>query len=419
MATTNSVKQHKLRKQIAFLSNQKGRGLEFLSLYIPCGKSIDEIIENIKNESDSASTKYSNRKDVRNRLQEVFKNIVQRLKLQKEIPENGLALFVGFFSVNDSKNEVLNVEELFPPKPITTYYYEVHDQFKLEPLREMLRNQKVVGLLALDSKEASFGILNGERFEFIENITSGIHGKSGKGGSSQRRYERERDTELTHYFHRVEEHATKAFLENHIVTAFIVGGPGTTKEDFLKGDYLHYELKNALLSTVDTQSAGREAVKEVLDKSCEVLENMCAPAEKMIVQRLLISLGKEDGLAIYGLNIVLNALKTGEAEVALATDSTDMIDLIAVCKKCGLSKSKMVDKKKKLQIAQEMISSPCERCRSVEYEVEEKDIIDVLDDLASQTNARVEVISTESEEKAKLTALGGFAALLRYRPKAE
>ena len=43
--------------------------------------------------------------------------------------------------------------------------------------------------------------------------------------------------------------------------------------------------------------------------------------------------------------------------------------------------------------------------------------MDVLEDLASQTNATVEVISTESEEKAKLTALGGFAAILRYRPR--
>jgi peptide chain release factor subunit 1 len=62
-----------------------------------------------------------------------------------------------------------------------------------------------------------------------------------------------------------------------------------------------------------------------------------------------------------------------------------------------------------------MISSPCEKCNSAEYEVEEKDIIDVLEDMASQTNAMVEVISTESGEKGKLTALGAFAALLRYR----
>ena len=74
-------------------------------------------------------------------------------------------------------------------------------------------------------------------------------------------------------------------------------------------------------------------------------------------------------------------------------------------------------KKKKFQTVLEMTSKPCEKCNVVEYEVSEKDIIDVLDDLASQTDARVEVISTESEEKARLTAVGGFAAILRYNPE--
>ena len=298
-----------------------------------------------------------------------------------------------------------------------TYLYEVDNHFHLEPLREMLRDQKVVGLIAMDSKEASFGILNGERFELIENITSGIHGKSGKGGSSQRRYERERDMSITYFFHRIAEHAAKAFLENHKVSVLIVGGPGTTKEDFLKGDFLHYELKNMLLGSVDTQSAGKEAVREVLGKSSEALKNMCAPEQKRTVQRLLASIGKQDGLATYGLDLVLNALKNGEVEVALVTDSTDMIEIVAMCKRCELSKAKIVNKEKKVQTVQEMISSPCERCNAVEYEVEEKDIVDVLEDLASQTDARVEVISGESEEKAKLTALGGFAALLRYKPR--
>jgi peptide chain release factor subunit 1 len=87
-----------------------------------------------------------------------------------------------------------------------------------------------------------------------------------------------------------------------------------------------------------------------------------------------------------------------------------------MCKRCEHSRAKIVNKAKNIQAVQEMISSPCEKCNAVEYEVEEKDIIDVLEDAASQTDARVEVISTESEEKAKLTALGGFTALLRYRP---
>ena len=102
-------------------------------------------------------------------------------------------------------------------------------------------------------------------------------------------------------------------------------------------------LKNALLSTVDTQSASKEGVREVLNKSSEVLKNMCAPEEKMIMQRFLAYTGKQDDLAIYGLDPVLIALKNGEVEVALVTDSTDIIQIVAVCKKCGLSKTKIVD----------------------------------------------------------------------------
>ena len=417
MATTNSLKKHKLRKTIAGLADKEGRGMEFISLYVPRGISIDKIVANLKEVSDSADTEYSGARDVKGRFQNALKNVIQHLKLEKEIPENGIAIFAGTYASGDSEREVLNVEELVPPEPITTYSYAVENHFLLEPLREMLRAPKVVGLIVVDSKQASFGILNGERFELIENITSGIHGKSGKGGSSQRRYERERDSELTLYFHRVAEHAAKDFLENNSITAFIVGGPGTTKEDFLKGDYLHYELKNVLLNTVDTQSADREGVKQALDKSSETLKNMCAPEEKMIMQRLLTYMGKQDNLATYGLDVVLTALKKGEVDVALVTDSTEMSEIVLKCKKCELSKAKIVHKEQKVQTVQELLSRPCERCNAVDYAVDEKDIIDVLEDVASQTSARVEVISTESDEKAKLTALGGFAAILRYRPK--
>jgi len=370
LSTSNSVKQHKLRKLVAWLSGKEGKGREFISLYIPNGKALDEIVEFLKEKSVSEVMK----SDIAgHRLQAALKNVIQRLKQKEETPENGLTVFAGTFASSNFDGEVVNVEELIPPEPIVAYSYDVDDHFHLEPLREMLRNQKVVGLIALDSKEASFGVLNGERFEFIESITSGIHGKSGKGGSSQRRYERERDMAVTQFFHRVAEHAAKAFLEKHEVTVLIVGGPGTTKEDFLSGDFLHYELKDALVNKVDTQSAGSEGVREVLDKSCDLLKNLCEPEERRVVQRLLESMGKDDSLSVYGLDAVLNALKNGKVETALVTDTTNI-------------------------------------------EVEGKDIVDVLEDLATQTNARVEVISTDSEEKAKITALGGVAALLRYKP---
>jgi peptide chain release factor subunit 1 len=413
VATTTSVKQHKLRKLIAGLSEKEGREKNFISLYIPPVMSLDEIVAILKKESELIVMKSERAED---RFQKTLRNLIQRLKQQKEIPENGLAIFSGFFITNYPEREDLNFEEIVSPEPISKFLFEVDNHFGLEPLREMLRDQKIVGLIALDSKEAGFGLLNGEHLELIEKITSGIPGKSGKGGQSQRRYERERDMELTYYFHRIAEHAAKVFLMDHKVTVLIVGGPGTTKDDFLKGDYLHYELKDALLSTVDTQFAGPEGVKEVLRKSSEALKNMCVPEEKRTVQRFLAELNKQDGLATYGIDSVLAALKKGEAEVALVTDLTDIIEKAAICKRCGLSKTMIVDKKN-AQTIKQMISTPCENCHAIEYEVEEKDIIDVLEDAATQTDATVEVISAESEEKAKLTALGGFAALLRYRPK--
>jgi peptide chain release factor subunit 1 len=411
VATTDSVKEHKLRKRIAWLATKEARGMEFISLYIPREKSPYEIVEMLKKEHDSAVTKSER---VRDRLQEALKNLIQHLKLKKEISENGLAIFAGTLA-DDSGNEVLNVEEIIPPEPIANSLYEVDDHFHLEPLREMLRKPRIVGLIAVDSKEAGFGILDGETLELIGNVTSGVPGKSGKGGQSQRRYERERDMELAYFFQRVAEHATKAFLENHRVTALIVGGPGPTKDDFLKAGHLNYMLKNVLLSVVDTQSAGKEGVRETLSKSSEVLKNMCAPEERQIVQQLLVELAKQDGLAVSGLGPVLDALNNGEVDTALVTDNTDLIEAVATCKKCGLSRTKIMDKKN-VQSLQEIISRPCEKCNAIEYEVEEKDIVDVLEDVASQTDARVEVISTTSEEKAKLTALGGFAALLRYKP---
>ena len=123
----------------------------------------------------------------------------------------------------------------------------------------------------------------------------------------------------------------------------------------------------------------------------------------------------KDGLATYGLDPVLNALKKGEVEVVLVTDDSGLIEAVASCKRCGLVKSQIITETQ--QALKELVSIPCEKCGSNEYSIIKKDIVDTLEDLASETNARVEVISTASKEKNELAALGGVAALLRYKPE--
>jgi peptide chain release factor subunit 1 len=408
-ATSDSVKLHKLRKLIASLSSKQGREMDFISLYIPPKTSIDDVIVFLKKES------YTDQKpnNIKNQLQENLKKLMHHLKQQSEIPENGLATFAGT-DISNLEKEASIVEQIIPSKPIGKFLYEVNNHFQLEPLREMLRDQKIVGLIALDSKEAGFGIFIGEGLKLEEEITSGISGKTKKGGQSQRRYERERDMGVNYFFRRIAEHAAKLFLEDNKVTVLIVGGPGKTKNDFTQGNYLHYELKNALLDNVDTQSAGEKGVREIVSKSSDVIRDMCVPEEKRAVQRILEEIAKQNGLVTYGLNSVLESLKKGQVEIALATDSTEMIEYSAVCRKCGTPKATILNMNDS-QTMKKITSKPCEKCSALDYEIEDKDIIDVLEDAASQTDARIEVISAESEEKAKLAGLGGFAALLRYR----
>jgi peptide chain release factor subunit 1 len=411
VGTSNSVKQHKLRKNIAMLSGVEVKSKELISFYLPSTVSTEQALVTLKKDTECANNVPL---QVQKHFENAQKQLIQRLREQKTIPHNGIAIFAGIFSKEKPDNERLFVEEIIPPQSIAAYLYLVDDHFHLEPLREMLRNQKIVGVLALDSKQAVFGIQNGGHLEVNESITSGIAGKTVKGGQSQRRYERERDMEVTAFFHRVAEHAAKAFLENN-VNVIVVGGPGQTKNDFLKGEFLHYELANMVLGIIDTQSADKEALKETLDKSADALHNMCGPEERKAVQALMIELSKPDGgLATYGLDTVLNSLNAGQVRVVLVADDTSYGEIITVCKKCGHPKSKISDNT--TQATKELLSVPCVQCHGTAFEVTERDLVDVLEDLATQTNASVEVISTASEEKTQLKALGGIAALLRYRP---
>jgi peptide chain release factor subunit 1 len=379
-----------------------------VSIYIPWGKSIEDIDIVLKEKLDSREIKSQG---ATQNVQDELSEIIHHLKTRNGISDNGLAIFAA---VNLGAKGV-EIRELIPPEPVTEFIFVVDNHFNLEPFRTMLREDRVVGIIAMDANEAGFGILNGERLDVVDHITSGISGKTDKGGWSQRRYERERDMELTYYFHRVAEHATDAFITKQKVTGLIVGGPGLTKEDFLKEDFLRYELKNMLLSRVDTSFSGKEGVKEAFDKSADALKNIHSSEDTKLMQRLQADIAKKDGLAISGLHNVLDVLRKGIADVVLVANNTGLIEIVLTCKKCDAPRRRLVHEEKKMETTQQELLVRCEKCNGLEYEVEDRDIVDALEDVASATDAKVEVISSEGEEKEKLNSLGGFAALLRYR----
>lgn len=410
---TDSVRLYKVRKLISELSSKEGRGTELVSLYVPPKKPIHEVIANLREEWGTAGNIKSD--TTRNHVQDALTKTMQRLKLYRTAPDTGLVIFAGALPTNGLGSEVVNVYEIVPPKPVTAYLYQCDDHFHVEWLKDMLREEKVFGILVIDSSEAGLGILSGDRLEVSDLMTSGISGKTRKGGQSARRYERGREMEMTYYFHRVSEHATRVFLESSKVTGLLVGGPGPTKDEFLKGDYLHYELQKKVVAVMDLGYSGREGVRELVEKAGDILKDVRLVEEKKLVQKFLSEVNRQGGLAVYGLPRVLEALQKASTEVVLVSDDLDTVRIDARCKKCGTVKSSTVQAPKKVQTRQEMISAPCANCGAADYDVVERDVVDVLEELAFQVGSKVEVISSGTEEGSMFKTFGGVAATLRYR----
>ncbi|MDH2899684.1 MAG: peptide chain release factor aRF-1 [archaeon] len=410
----DSVALYRIRKLLSDLSNKTGRGTELVTLYLPPKKALHEAIAALREESGTASNIKSD--TTRAHVQDALTKTMQRLRLYKQTPENGLVIFCGAIpGPGGPGNETIELFEVIPNKPVTTYLYRCDDHFHLDPLREMLKEENVVGVLALDATEAGLGIVSGDNWEVVDVTSSGVSGKTRKGGQSARRYERLREMELSDFYRRVADHTKKAFLESNHIKALIVSGPGPTKDTFVKEGYLDYRLQNMIVGTLDTGYAGREGVRETIEKSGKLLENVRVVEERKLVQKFLSEVNSDSGLAIYGINDILSGLKRAAVDTILVNDDTGMLSLRAACQKCGNIRQKFIHRSNIVEEKQNLISSPCPNCGSLEMDIREDDVVDYLAEAGIDSGANVEVISSKTEDGAMLKSFGGIAALLRYR----
>ncbi len=412
MSKYDSVKMYRLRKILNELSQKKGRGTELISLYIPPKKAVHEVIASLRDEYGTASNIKSD--TTRNHVLDALTKTMQRLKLYNQIPDTGLVIFCGALPTNGPGSEVVQIHEIIPPKELTVYLYRCDDHFHTDILKSMLKEEDVIGILAMDSSEAGLGVILGDRLEIVDELTSGVGGKHRSGGQSARRFERLREMELNYYYNRIAEHAKSYFIDTYNVKGLIVAGPGPTKDTFLKEGYLDYRLQNNVLATIDTSYAGSEGVREAMEKAEDVLKEYRVIVEKRLVDRLFREINSAKGLATYGLKQVIKALEMGSAELVIVNDNINMVKITAVCKRCNAQVEDIVDANKAIERKHEL-SIQCNVCNAEDIEIREQDIIDHLEDLAINSGAKVEVISSKSEHGRMLESLGKIAAILRYK----
>lgn len=413
----DSVKRYKLNKMINKLGNITGHGTELVTVYIPPRRPIYDIVSQLKNEAGTASNIKSDL--TRTHVQDALSRTVEHLKLYKVPPENGLVIFCGAIptgkGIGTEKIEIYSVE---PPKAVQINLYRCDDHFWIDHLKDMMKDDKVVGILSLDTQEAGFGILTGDRWEVVESLTSGVAGKHRQGGQSARRFERLRDNELNEYYRRVADYAQKIFIDEYDVKGIIIGGPGPTKEGFIREEYLDYRLQNNVIAVLDSSYSGSEGVRELIDKVNDqgIMADYRLMEEKKIVKRFISEVYSGKGLGIYGIYDVINALKNGYADLVIVTDDITILRLEIKCNKCQKSQEKFIERNELMSLKQELTSSTCSKCGSQDIELSDQDIIEYLEELSLISGSRLEVISGKTEEGAQLASLGKIGALLRFKP---
>jgi peptide chain release factor subunit 1 len=304
-----------------------------------------------------------------------------------------------------------------PPEPISIYLYRCDSRFHAEHLAELLIDKETYGIILIDASGATIATLQGKRLKIVRNLTSGVPGKTRAGGQSARRYERLRTMRLQQYFTRVGDHANDLFLPMDNLKGLILAGPGPTKYDFDKGDYLNYMLKNKIIDTIDTAYIEEQGVKEVVKKAPEIMKKVRYIEEKQIMQKFLYEVGHDTGKITYGEKEVRKALESGAVRTLLLSEALDPLRVTITCNACAFKENLTIEKQKLTETEENLNGKKCANCGAQSLIIKNiQDLIDNLAEVAESSNTDVEIISNETEEGQMLKkSFGGIAAILRFK----
>ena len=411
MVEMTQREKYDLKRKLEELRACKGRHTELISLYVPPSKQIFDVTAYLKNEY-SQSQNIKSKTTMKNVLSAI-ESITGRLKQFKNPPENGVIFFVGHKSVGADKTEMV-AYIIEPPMPITTFLYRCDSLFYLEPLEAMMVEKEIYGLLLIDRRECTIGILKGNRVEMLKYMTSQVPGKHGRGGQSQRRFERLTEIAAHEWFVKCGEQASEIFLAEENIKGILVGGPGPTKHYFIDENYLHYEIQDKIVELFDTGYTDEFGLKELVDSASGTMSDLKVSKEKKIMKRFLSEVTKTDGsLAVYGELQIRKALDMGVVDTLLLSENLRKYRVKLKCSSCNYTEEKTLNE----DALNEFNAPACPKCdtSSVMGIVDKIDIIDELSDLADKTGCKVEIISLGSEEGDSLySAFSGMAGILRY-----
>jgi len=351
-----------LRELMEELEKIRGRHTELVTVLIPAGANIYTTADQISAEQSTADNIKS--KTTRKNVVDALEMVGRELKKYKQTLPNGMAIFCGNISQIEGQED-LKLWIIEPPQQLRTRMYRCDQVFIIEPLKEMLEAEEVYGLVVIDRKEATIGLLEGKQIKVMRKMTSGVPGKYKAGGQSSQRFERIRDGLALEFFRKVAEGMKDCFFDLPRLKGILVGGPMPTKEEFVADGQINNVLKDKIIALKDLGNTDESGLEELVELSQQELSKQEIIKEKKLLENFFNILGKGDKV-FYKKDDIIKAIKYGAVQTLLLSDK--------------LKKAEIIE----------------------------------MSTLAQETSAEVEMVSTETVEGEQFLNIGGMGAILRF-----
>ncbi|OMP03498.1 Peptide chain release factor eRF1/aRF1 [Corchorus olitorius] len=362
-----------------------------ISLIIPLGDQISTVTRRLAEEYATCSNIKSrvNRQSV----QAAITSALQRLKLYKNVPPNGLVIYAGIVMTEEAgKGKKKFVYDLVPP---------------LKPF----------GFIIVDGHGTLFGTLSRNRREIVHKFYVQLPNKHGRGGQSQNRLSGIGAEKRQNYLRKAAELATKFFIDPRTnqsnVVGLILAGSTDLKTDLSQSHMFDYRLKAKILKLLDISYGGETGFNQAIEQSLDILADLKFVQQKRLIDKLFEEINQDTKKYVFGVEDTMKVLEMGAIQTLIVWENLEIngyvlknsaTDEILIIK--HLSKEQEGDERNFFQDPQ--------------LEVEEKMVL--LERLAEnyenykRFGCSLEIVTDGSQEGSQFCkGFGGIGGILQYK----
>lgn len=250
----------------------------------------------------------------------------------------------------------------------------------IRPLARILDEWESFTIVLVSSNYAKIYSISLGEVKSSKKLSADIMNKHKKGGCSQARFNRLRKGAIHQFLKEVAE-----VLEKKAEKQIIIAGPGNAKNK-LK-DILPEDLKDKIIDVINISvDDENRLIKESIHLISEKENRQSNEAVSHLKQEIL-----RDGLAVYGIEETLQAVKNGQVELLIIEKDIKITGWI--CEHC--------------QIVRKGYKNQCPNCKNKTSKV---DVLEEILEFAKRTDAEIEF--TDDPE---IKNLGHIGAILRYK----